>query len=341
MYVLGLASTDTDEFDQHVLAHEFQHFLEDAVSRTDTVGGAHSLGERLDPRVAFSEGVANAFSAMVLADPLYRDSFGTAQGSDFGFDVEADSSGAPGWYSEDSVHRIVWDLYDSANDAVDTDAVALGYGPVYDVFRNELRDGVPLTSLFPFVTALKQRPAAPVAAIDARVAAERVAGTSMGIDAVNMDAYATTETHSGVAATSADLVLPVYAPITLNGPSVRLCAAAELTVPDGTTVEGSYNKLGNRRFLRFEVPSSRTIDIRVSCSAADATCVGTPVPDPDFILLRGATRVVAESSAPNIEQLQTAAEAGDYVLEIYEASHIYSSPPASRGRTCMTVTITG
>jgi hypothetical protein len=181
----------------------------------------------------------------------------------------------------------------------------------------------------------------PLPAIDARVGAEGVAGTSMGIDAVNMDAYATTETHSGVAAASADLVLPVYAPIVLNGPSVRLCASTEMRAPDGTTIEGVYNKLGNRRFLRFGVPTNRTIDIRVSCSATDATCDGAPAPDPDFVLRRGSEVELADSSASNFEQLQTAAEAGDYVLEIYEYSHVDTAASSRRGPTCMTVTITG
>jgi len=95
IYVLGAEDNDTDEFDAHVVAHEFQHYLEDAVSRTDTVGGPHSLSERLDMRVAFSEGYANAFSAMVLADPLYRDSYGSSQGDDFHFSVESTPSEVP------------------------------------------------------------------------------------------------------------------------------------------------------------------------------------------------------------------------------------------------------
>ena len=86
--MLGAADNDTDEYDQHVVAHEFQHFLEDQVSRSDTPGGPHSLDERLDMRVAFSEGFANAFSAMVLNDPVYRDSFGASQGQVYRFDVE-------------------------------------------------------------------------------------------------------------------------------------------------------------------------------------------------------------------------------------------------------------
>jgi PKD repeat protein len=339
IYVLGAASNDTDEFDQHVIAHEFHHYLEDAVSRADSVGGSHSLDERLDPRVAFSEGFANAFSAMVLDDPVYRDSFGVAQGSDWHFDVENGAASIPGWYNETSVHRIVWDLYDANNEP--GDSVTLGFAPIYDVLVSELRDGVPLVSLFPFITALKQRPGVPVAQVDARVEAERVTGTSLGIVSTTMDAYAGTETHSGVAPTSADLVLPVYTPITPNGPAVRLCTSSELTVAGGATVPVSFNKLGNRRFLRFSLPAARTLRIRVSCPISDAACGGDPRPDPDFVLSRAADVTVADEDSSTVEERSIAGTAGDYVLEIYEYSHIDPSATRRRGRTCMTVTITG
>jgi PKD repeat protein len=339
IYVLGAASNDTDEFDQHVVAHEFHHYLEDAVSRADSVGGSHSLDERLDPRVAFSEGFANAFSAMVLGDPVYRDSFGVAQGRDFGFDVESDVSTVPGWYNEKSIHRIVWDLYDATNEP--GDSVTLGFAPIYDVLVSELRDGVPLVSLFPFITALKQRPGVPAAQVDTRVEAERLAGTSLGIVSTTMDVYATTETHSGVAPASADLVLPVYAPITPNGPAVRLCASSELTVPGGANVAGAFNKLGNRRFLRFSVPAARTLRVRVSCPSSDADCAGLPRPDPDFVLSRAGDATIAEDGTSTVEELEVPATAGDYVLEIYEYSHVDPAATSRRGRTCMTVNITG
>ena len=339
IYVLGAASNDTDEFDAHVVAHEFFHFLEDAVSRADSPGGDHALDERLDLRVAFSEGFGNAWAAMVLDDPVYRDSFGVAQGSTFSFDVERDTGSAPGWYSERSAQRILWDLYDPANEPGDT--VALGFAPIYDVFTDELRSGVPLVSLFPFVTALKLRPGLPVAAIDTLVEAERVVGTSQGIVSRTMDAYATTETHSGVAASSADLVLPVYASIALNGPGVRVCGSSTITAPDGTDVPGTYNKLGNRRLLRFSVPAAQNIRIRATCLDNDPTCTGQPVPDPDFVLSRASDRTVAEDETPRVEQRDIAATAGEYVLEVYEYSHIDTAATTRRGRTCMTVNITG
>jgi len=339
IYVLGAASVDTDEFDPHIVAHEFYHYLEDAVSRADSVGGTHSLRERLDLRVAFSEGFANAFAGMVLGDAVYRDSFGTAQGTDFQFDMERDPSAAPGWYNEASVHRITWDLYDPPGD--DADAVGLGFAPMYDVLTAELHDGVPLASLFSFVTALKQRPAVPAGAVDARVEAEGLPGSSLGIDSVAMDAYATTETHSGVAAEASDLVLPVYSPIVVNGPAVRVCSSSELVLPDGSEVAGGYNKLGNRRFLRFAVPAERNLRIRVSCPSSEPTCGGLPRPDPDFVVRRASQATVAEESLSTVEELDISATPGEFVLEVYEYSHVSLSATSRRGRTCLNVTITG
>lgn len=348
IYVLGDATVDTDEFDRHVVAHEYFHYLEDVVGREDGVGGSHSLDERLDPRVAFSEGYANAYSAMVTGDPLYRDSFESASGGGDGrFSVEGDPVAAPGWYSEGSVQRIVWDLYDAANDAEDLDGVTLGFRPLFDVFRTELANGPALTTLFPFVTALKQRPGAPVTAIDARVEAERLPrppelpGPFFGIDSAGMDAYATGESHGSVGAESLDLVLPVYTPLALNALPVRVCSSSQLVTPSGAAVSGSYNKLGNRRFLRFDVPGPRSISIVVDCPATDPTCAGGPVPDPDLVLWQAGVPQVAESETAFTERLDLNVQAGTHVLEVYEYSHVNPDEAARRGRTCLTVTITG
>lgn len=338
IYVLGAAANtlgdptglDTDEFDQHVVAHEFLHYLEDAVSRADTVGGPHSLEERLDMRVAFSEGLGNAFCAMVLGNPLYRDSYGTAQSEDSHFNVESFTVSTPGWYTEASIHRILWDLFDDVADNVagGVDDVTLGFGTLYDVFRSELRTGVPLSSLFPFITALKQRPGVPASGVDRIVQAEQVPGTDFGIVSAGMDAYASTETHGGGSTAS----LPVYASVAVGG-SRTVCADTAL---------GTYNALGNRRFLRFVLAAPQAVTLSARCDADTSTCTGLPAPDPDFVLSRAGTRWVAEQEG-TVETLgPLSLEAGEYVIEAYEYSHVDPAPPAGRrGRTCMRVNITG
>jgi hypothetical protein len=330
IYVLGDASlgvaSDTDEFDQHVLAHEFNHYVEDRLSRSDSWGGDHSLSDRLDLRMAFSEGFADAFSGMVLGNPVYRDSYGAGQSHDVNFDMEANPTGVRGWFNEASVYSIVWDLFDTAADGVDT--VSVGYAPMFDVFRNELRTGIPLDSIFAFTAALKQRSGVDGALVNAVVAREQ-------IKAAGMTPYADGETNDG----GLPDALPVY---TLNGPSVQVC---------GTADAGTGDKLGNRRLLRFNMPATGPVHIQVT--AFDAASPPDPkVPDPDLYIWKGGLFDYRECAGPasgagcpaqNLETYDNLAmPAGDYVLEVFEYSHVDPDPNAiRRGRTCMLVTITG
>jgi hypothetical protein len=319
IYVLGVQNVDTDEYDAHVIAHEFQHYLEDRLGRTDTTGGSHSLQEKLDLRLAFSEGFSNAFAAMALSDPLYRDSFGTRQGSDSHFSLETSNWPARGWFIEASVQAIVWDLYDTADEAGDT--TSIGFAPIWSVMRDELASGAPLTSIFPFIVGLKSRPGVPAAAVDALVENQDMVGSAM-------DPYATTETNDGGSGDT----LPVYSDLSLNGPAVRVCSDASL---------GTYNRLGNRRFLRFSLSGTRTVTIRASYVALPGDPVN-PVPDPDLVIFRSGFFDSSEFIAPNEEIYQGSLAPGDYVLEVYEYSHIEPDPFfGSRPRTCINVTLSG
>lgn len=96
IYLLGEEGRDTDEYDPHVILHEWGHYFEHRLSRTDSIGGLHSLNDRLDPRVAFSEAWGNALSAILSGDPTYRDSSGANQASGFSFNLEAGQYANPG-----------------------------------------------------------------------------------------------------------------------------------------------------------------------------------------------------------------------------------------------------
>lgn len=270
-------------------------------------------------RLAFSEGYSNAFAAMVLADPLYRDSFGSQQGSDSHFSLETSNWPARGWFIETSVQAIVWDLYDTADETGDT--ASIGFAPIWSVMRAELTNGAPLTSIFPFIVGLKSRPGVPAAAVDALVEAQEMEGPAM-------DPYATTETNDGGSADT----LPVYADLALNGPAVRVCGDAAI---------GTFNRLGNRRFLRFSLSGTRTVTIRVTYVALPGDPVN-PVPDPDLVIFRSGFLDSSNFIAPNEEVYRGSLGPGDYVLEVYEYSHIEPDPFfGSRPRTCMNVTLSG
>jgi len=319
IYVLGAENVDTDEYDQHVLAHEFQHFLEDTISRTESPGGPHAPNDRLDLRVAFSEGFANAFSAMVLNDPLYSDSLGAQQSRRFSLNMESNAASPAGWYNEASIQSVTWDLYDAASDGSDT--VVLGYKPLYEAFTGGLRTGPALTSVYPFVTDLKGRAGAPVTAIDTLVTSQNI---------LVVDEWGTNETNDG----SVPGGLPLYAQLTLNGGAQPVC---------GTTAVGTYNKIGNRLFLRFSLAAARAVTVRAQYSAAGSTAPFSPESDPDIVLYGNGFLDSAESTTSGDETLARTLQPGEYVIEVYEWSHLDPTYSATerRGDTCFNVSVTG
>jgi hypothetical protein len=114
LYILGKQDVDTDEYDNHVVAHEFGHFIEDRLFRSDSVGGPHSDGDVLMPSLAFSEGYGNSISGMVFNDPVYVDTNGPGQASGFDLDVsQAPSGNDRGVYSEMSSGYLLWSLYEN------------------------------------------------------------------------------------------------------------------------------------------------------------------------------------------------------------------------------------
>lgn len=314
VFVLGDANNDTDEFDQHVIAHELGHFFQDVFSRDDSVGGEHSTNQLLDLRVAFSEGWGNAFSGMVKNDPLYRDSFGAGQGSDFQIPVENNPTGPTrGWFSEASVQSLIWDFFDATADA--NDAVALGFVPIFTVMNTELRTNEPLSAIFPFVTALKTRNAGAAGAIDTLV-------TAQGIVSATIDDLGSTETNNGGEAMN----LPVYISIGTTGTPVQVCS---------TTPNGEGNKLGNRKFLRFNVPTRRAYQIRAQSPATS---------DPDIVLHRQGIVAVSEELTRGLETMDQTLDPGNYIIEAYDFFAIDDAPhpdnpPPPAGPVCLNVTV--
>jgi hypothetical protein len=120
-YILGDRNIDSDEFDDSVILHEYAHMLAARFSRDDSPGGPHTVGDYLDPRLAWSEGWANFFSSAVRGTSLYIDSKGPGIPS-LRYDLEEDipPNDRPGYWSEASVSGLLWDLLDENQDNVDT-----------------------------------------------------------------------------------------------------------------------------------------------------------------------------------------------------------------------------
>ncbi len=310
VFVLGDANVDTDEFDQHVIAHELGHYFQDAFSRDDSLGGPHGNSDVLDLRVAFSEGWGNAFSGIVKNDPRYRDSFGAGQASDFGFDVESNPNPATsraGWYSEASVQSLIFDFFDSTADT--NDAVALGFAPIFTVMNSDLRTLDPLTSIFPMVRALKARNGGAAAGIDTLVGAQDIVSATI-------DDFGSTESNDD----GQPLNLPVYRALPTTGTVVQVCS---------TSASGEYNKLGNRKLLRFTLVVRQSIQF---------TAVGPVNSDPDFVLHRRGEIGRSESESLDFrEQFTQTLDPGSYVLEVYDFDAL-DEAPSPTGPVCMDVT---
>jgi hypothetical protein len=176
IYVLGAAGIDTDEFDREVVVHEWGHYFEANLSRSDSPGGPHGIGSVLDPRIAFGEGYASAFAAALLDEPIYADTYWNGLAIEaFGWNAETAPSPSdasypddpyPGPFSEMSVLRALYDVYDTgAGEA--HDASAVGLGPIYDTLVGPEKVTPALTTLASFVAGLKSELGADAAAREA------------------------------------------------------------------------------------------------------------------------------------------------------------------------------
>ncbi|HEU4618610.1 MAG TPA: hypothetical protein VFV10_11235 [Gammaproteobacteria bacterium] len=345
IYLLGTADSDTDEYDRHVIAHEWGHYFENSFARSDSIGGPHSRGDQLDMRAAFSEGLGNALSAILTGDSLYTDTLGAGQSRGFAFDVEKplSATGAttnPGWFSEESIQQIIYDLYDSTQDKRE-DSLALGFAPLFDALANHLKLSPALTSLFPFIEGVETLLPEDKPQIDALVGTE-------AIDPIGDD-YGDGQTNGGyldgIPQTAPDAeVLPIYGDIAPGGPSVKVCSTDDFA---GAT--GSVNKLGSRAFLRFSVATPAMYGI----TATTTEMPGGATADPDMVLHQRGTVVkswgppdpsacTTSNPAGCRESFSRLLAAGDYVLEVYEWTNTQDRdadrPPI--GRTCFNVAIT-
>jgi hypothetical protein len=225
IFVLGKAGVDTDEFDTHVIVHEWAHFFEANLSRADSPGGPHATGDNLDPRLAFGEGYGNALAAMLLPESIYADT--AWRGSDIvagGFDAETEPSPSagsapnpqddpgPGAFSEMTVMRLLYDLYDSGTNET-FDQVGVGLGVIYDVLTGPQKSTTALTTIASFVAGLKAHPstnATTVGAIDALLAHYKIGPIT--------DAWGAGD--AGLAAMYVPVTIPATTSILIGGSSV-------------------------------------------------------------------------------------------------------------------------
>ncbi len=293
LWILGDANSDTDEYDNHIIIHEWGHYFEDKFSRSDSIGGPHSTGDTLDIRVAFGEGWGNGFSAIATDDPIYFDTAGQNQSSGWFMDIENASAQNPGWFSEASIQRILYDIYDSNNEG--SDNLSLGFTPIFNTMVNEERNTPAFTSIFSFINALKLNNPRYANKIDQIVASEQISSIR--------DAYGSYRSNRA----NGTLTKPIYR--TLNvGQEITQC---------NKNINGVYNKLGNRTFIKVNIPSSGYYNFT-------AQPYGGEYGDPDIAIYKAEYPMESIGMSPlegsSSDTLEMNLNPGDYLLEVYDAS---------------------
>jgi len=307
IFVLGDENGDTDEYDGHVIVHEWGHYFERQLSRSDSIGGPHGSGDKLDIRVALGEGFGNALSGMVTNDPFYRDSFGSGQGSGFDINVESNPSGANrGWFSESSIQSLIYDFYDSNNDG--SDNLSLGFEPIYNVLVGEEKTTPAFTSIFSFANQLKIESPADASTINALLTSQNITVT---------DDFGSNETNNGGDARN----LPIYKPLSVGG-SAEICSFG--------TSNAFYNKLGNRQYLIFEIINDGSYTFTATGQSAGD--------DPDFYVYeQGEINFFSDDNGN--ESISRDLVAGTYVMDAYEFSNVDTGDNAVQRDTCIDITL--
>ncbi len=339
LFLLGMDGDDIEEFDDHVVGHEWGHYFEDKFSRSDSIGGAHSLGNQLDMRLAFGEGFGTAIAGIGLG-PMYCDTLWSG-GMLRGFEINVESPsgvGFTGWFNELSVMQILYDLWDSNDEG--GDPMSIGFTPIYDVMTGAQQSTAAFTSIFSFAEALKALPNAETAFIDALLLREDITATGINL-------YGDGETNDGPG-TPPD-VLPIYTDISL-GNTVRVCSNSQFdSARDG-------NKLSEVRYLRLNLQSagSRTFTVDTvnpdSTPSAGFDCTTAAATDPEIrehsdpdlqLWLNGQRILEARGCEPNQEIATSGVLApGDYVIDLTEFRYADTESRVTfPEQTCFDVTI--
>lgn len=308
IYVLGESNSDTDEYDSHVILHEWGHYIERNLSRTDTTGGEHSQEIAQDMRLAMSEGFSTGLASMMLNNPLYADSLGVRQSDGFYFDSSDNNPNVKGWYSEASISSIIYRYYLSANNKTARNFTDVLTAITADVFVQT--EGA--VSIYTFVDSIKNQQPTHASTLDTLLSEHNIAGT---------DSFGANETNSGGMAD----VLPVYKNLIIGAPAIQVCSS---------NTQGNYNKLGVHQFLRLAV----TIGGEYQFTATKSTGQSL-ITNPDIeIFSRGEFVGSGTSPSDDNENFSTTLAVGNYVVVVADVKN-YDPDLAKTRRTCFDVRV--
>lgn len=305
VYILGQADVDTDEYDAHVVAHEWGHFVElRATGRADSIGGPHDGSDKLDMRVAYSEGLANAIAGYVLADPVYRDTSGPGQRYSAGFDISRKNVSSPGWYREPSIQSIFYHLAESGE-----------FGQMYAVLTDNLYASEPaFTSIFSFADIMATRYPSAFIVLDNLM-------DEQGI--TSRDKFGVGEINDG----NTNDVLPLYVDLVPDGREVTVCS---------TQINGRDNKLGSSKFLKANIINSGSYQL-----IAENNGDRVEPTDPDVMVSNGTQQSKGTSTVVDSETLTLNLQGGaTYAISVNDYSKHADAQQIGYQPACFNISLT-
>ena len=250
------SAINTDEFDEQVILHEWGHYFEDQLSRSDSRGGYHVIPGNVDALVAFGEGWGYGIGAIAANDPVGCDTKAPAA---IGSRLDLENFNAllseQGFFNEMSIATLLWDLFDTANDGVDNDSI--GFIPIYDAMTKFQPDVPSFTTVFSFATGLRQYvDASKLAFIDAQLQRENV-------DTAHLDIWASGQSTAPTVWADGKPVrdlLPLYTELVPGGPTINLCVNVDERIND------KHNNPGLWRYLYFTLDAAQALTLTVQAN---------------------------------------------------------------------------
>ncbi|WP_321800299.1 hypothetical protein [Caballeronia sp. J97] len=311
LYILGAENVDTDEYDASVVVHEFGHYVEANLSRSDNIGGPHGLGNALDMRVAFGEAWGNAFSSMMRGTPVYTDTVGSQQ-SQTGVAMRLDQVSATdvkAWFNEAAVGNFLYSLNASPD---------IGFEPIYRAMRNGEKVTPALTSVFSFATALRPTLSdAGKTELDAML-------TQLGVPGgPQLDEWGTSMMPPQNSNPNIPAIYPIYVPLKPDT-SATSCT---------TTAFGAGNKLGNFGHARLTVPAAGRYKLTLGALQDGVS------PENYRVSVYLAGKEIAAASATDSEYTYRLDSAGDYSADILPTANADESTAQSATPSCISVSL--
>ncbi len=267
---------NTDEFDYGVVLHEWGHFFEDELSRSDSIGGRHFIPGTVEARVAFGEGWGNAIAAIASNRPVTCD---TASPLNSGSDLDVENFNSrgveQGFFNEMSVATFLYDLFDTGVDGTDNDSV--GFGPIYEAMTGSQRTTDAFTTLFSFGTYVLQNvDPADVAFVESQLNRENV-DTGAGVLDIWAGGQTTQPTNWANNKPVRDL-LPLYTELVPGGATVNRCVNSD------QVIDQDGNKPGEWRYFRITTTgAARAWTITVQANPVPPPTTDPPPTPPDVI----------------------------------------------------------